>query len=385
MKKLSLQWRLTLMAAVLVTVACLILNLFISNSAVMRIHEIESYMVEVVPNGQDSIVLDAGSLYPQLREQVQDAADVFRIQSVCITLAVILIASALTYFLAGRALNPLRRLSVRMEEVEARNLSELLEQPKAEDEVARLTRSFNGMLARLDRAFRTQRQFSANAAHELRTPLAVMRTELDVLQKRKAPTPAEYAQAVQRASEQTERLSHVVDMLLELTELGTAPRNDQVSLSALIEEVLCDLAQVADEKQVTLHQEPGDAELTGSDLLLYRAVYNLVENAIKYNRPDGRVVVGVKMENGSVVLRVADTGMGIAPKNWTGVFDPFVRVDKSRSRAMGGAGLGLALVKDIAVLHGGSVQVAKSSEKGTEIELRLPQRSPGTIVNKVGK
>lgn len=360
------------MAAVLVTTACLLLNLFISSSAVMHIYEIENCMVEVAPNGQEPFVLDAGSLYPQLQEQIQEKADAFRIQSIFITLAVILIASALTYFLAGRALAPVRKLSARMEEVEAQNLSEPLEQPKTEDEVARLTRSFNGMLARLERAFRTQRQFSANAAHELRTPLAVMRTELDVLKKRKDPTPAEYAQAVQRASEQTERLSHLVDMLLELTDLGTAPRNDHVSLAALIEEVLFDLAQVADEKQVKLCQVSGDAELTGSDLLIYRAVYNMVENAIKYNRPNGRVTVGVKTENGVVILRVSDTGIGIATENWDSIFDPFVRVDKSRSRAMGGAGLGLALVKDIAQLHGGSVQVAKSSGKGTEIELRLP-------------
>lgn len=359
------------MTAVLVTAVCLLLNLFISNSAVMHIHEIESCMVEISPNGQETFVLDARSLYPDLQEQIREKADAFRIQSIFITLAVILIAGVLTYFLAGRALTPVRKLSVRMEEVEAQNLSEPLEQSQTEDEVARLTRSFNGMLARLDRAFRTQRQFSANAAHELRTPLAVMRTELDVLKKRKAPTPAEYAQAIQRTSEQTERLSHLVDMLLELTDLGTAPRNEHISLGALIEEVLFDLAQVADQKKVMLCQEPGDAELIGSDLLIYRAVYNLVENAIKYNRPNGRVTVGVKRENDAVILRVADTGIGIAEENRTSIFDPFVRVDKSRSRAMGGAGLGLALVKDIAQLHGGSVQVAKSSEKGTEIELRL--------------
>lgn len=360
------------MTAILVTAACLLLNLFISNSAVMYIHEIENYMVEIEPNGQESFVLDVGSLYPDLKEQIQEKADAFRVQSIFITLAVILIASVLTYFLAGRALKPVRKLSIRMEEVEAQNLSEPLEQPKTDDEVARLTRSFNGMLIRLDRAFRTQRQFSANAAHELRTPLAVMRTELDVLKKRKMPTNAEYAQAVQRASEQIERLSHLVDMLLELTDLGTTPRNDHVFLGALIEEVLFDLAQVADEKKVMLRQESGDAELIGSDLLIYRAVYNLVENAIKYNRPNGCVTVGVKIEKDTVILRVADTGIGITAENWTSIFEPFIRVDKSRSRAMGGAGLGLALVKDIAHLHGGSVQVAKSSEKGTEIELRLP-------------
>lgn len=360
------------MTAVLVAAACLLLNLFISNSAVMHIHEIESYMVEITPNGQEAFVLDAGSLYPNLQEQISEKTDAFRVQSIFITLAVILIAGVLTYFLAGRALTPVRKLSERMEEIEAQNLSEPLEQPQTEDEVACLTRSFNGMLTRLDHAFRTQCQFSANAAHELRTPLAVMCTELDVLKKRKSPTPADYAQAIQRTSEQTERLSHLVDMLLELTDLGTAPRNDHISLGALIEEVLFDLTQVADEKKVMLCQESGDAELIGSDLLIYRAVYNLVENAIKYNRPNGRVTVGVKRENDAVILRVADTGIGIAAENWTSIFDPFVRVDKSRSHAMGGAGLGLALVKDIAHLHGGSVQVAKSSEKGTEIELRLP-------------
>lgn len=364
------------MTSILVTAVCLLLNLLISNSAILHIHEIEGYMVEVTSNGQNSFMLDADSLYPYLQEQIQEATKAFRIQSIFITLAVILIASVLTYFLAGRALDPVRKLSDHMEEIEAQNLSEPLEQPKTGDEIDRLTRSFNGMLARLDHAFQTQRQFSANAAHELRTPLAVMRTDLDVLQKKNSPSTAEYAQAIQRTSEQTERLSHLIEMLLELTDLGTAPRNDHVSLDALIEEVLCDLTQVAEEKQVTLCQEPGGAELTGSDPLLYRAVYNLVENAIKYNRPNGRVTVGVKAENDVVILRVADTGIGIPQDKWNCIFDAFVRVDKSRSRAMGGAGIGLALVKDIAMLHGGSVQVVNSSEKGTDIELRLPAPHP---------
>jgi len=281
-------------------------------------------------------------------------------------------SSLFTWFLTGRALAPLREFSDRMETIQAQNLSEPLEEPATQDEVARLTRSFNGMLERLDRAFTAQRQFSANAAHELRTPLAVMQTSLEVLQKREQPSMEEYADAVQMAAEQTGRLSHLVGTLLEMTELQTVQCTDHIALSALIEEVICDLAQIAGERQVTLIQMPGEAEVTGSDPLLYRAVYNLVENAIKYNRPGGSVTVGVRTENDTAIVSVMDTGIGIDRGSWESVFEPFVRVDKSRSRAMGGVGLGLALVRDIAVQHGGSVRIAHSSDKGTEMLLTLP-------------
>ena len=374
MKKLSLQGRLTLMTAALVAAACLLLNLFISHSAIMQIDEMEDYLIEITPAGQEAFLIgveDFG-LSASLPSQVQQAKETFRVQSVVATLAVILLSSVFTYFLAGRALAPLRKFSARMETVQAQNLSEPLEVPATGDEIARLTRSINGMLARLDQAFTAQRQFSAHAAHELRTPLAVMQTNLDVLQKRDEPTAEEYAEAVRMASEQTGRLSHLVSALLEMTELQTVQRTDRISLAALVEEVVCDLTQVADGKDVTLIQEEGEATLTGSDPLLYRAVYNLVENAIKYNRPHGTVTVGARTENGAAILSVADTGIGISPEYWETIFEPFVRVDKARSRAMGGAGLGLALVRDIAEQHGGSVRVARSSGQGTEILLTLP-------------
>lgn len=374
MRKISLQWRLTLMTAALVTVACLLLNLFISYSAVIRMDEMQNYMFEITPVGEDSLVIGVNSLdlFPGLEKQVQQAKDTFRIQSVIATLAVILAGSTFTYFLSGRALSPLRQLSAHMEKLQAQNLSEPLEFSGAEDELARLTRSFNGMLERLEQAFTAQRQFSANAAHELRTPLAVMQTNLDVLKKRKEPTTAEYAETIRMVSEQTGRLSHLVSVLLEMTELQTVQRTDHVSLSSLIEEVICDLTQVADEKGITLILGTGDAMVTGSDPLLYRAVYNLVENAIKYNQPDGTVTTGVRTEGRTAIISVTDTGIGIDPENWEKIFEPFIRVDKSRSRAMGGAGLGLALVRDIADQHGGSVRVAQSSGQGTEIVLTLP-------------
>ncbi len=408
MKKCTLQWRLALTTAALVAVACLLLYLFISHSAVMRMDEIEDSIVQIVPDGEEvfEIGLDSFGLPLDFQEQVRRAKSTFLLQSILATLAVILAGGALTYVLAGHALEPLRQLSSHMENIQAQNLSEPLPVPDTGDEIARLTRSFNGMLERLNRSFTMQRQFSANAAHELRTPLAVLQTSLDVFRKRKAPTLEEYAAAVGMAAEQTGRLSQLVSVLLEMTELQTVSLTDRVSLSALAEEVLCDLAQIAEEREVSLAQEngdtqedaqknvsvredenvqrsvdarengdvpeDGDVQVTGSDVLLYRAVYNLVENAIKYNRPGGSVTVRTYTEGGRAVLRVRDTGIGIGREHWETIFDPFVRVDKSRSRAMGGAGLGLALVREIAGEHGGSVRVADSSDAGTEIVLELP-------------
>lgn len=374
MKKLSLRWRLILMLAALVTGACLLLNLLISHSAVMRIGEVENYIVELEPGSQGPVVI--GLENSELLTQIHEAKNTFRIQSIAATIIVILLSGALTYLLVGQALSPLRTFSAYMEKFHAGNLSEQLEIPDTGDEIARLTHSFNQMVQRLNQAFAAQRQFSANAAHELRTPLAVMRTQLDVLQKRKAPAQEEYRETIQMLSEQTERLSHLVSILLEMTELQTVERTDKIALSELVEEVLCDLAQVADNRDVTLIQEEGEAVLTGSDPLIYRAVYNLVENAIKYNRPNGTVTVAIKTQNDTAALHVKDTGTGIRPENWESIFSPFVREDKSRSRAMGGAGLGLALVRDIAGQHGGSVRIAQSSEAGTEIVLSLPLKRP---------
>lgn len=376
MNKLSLQWRLTLMTAALAAGACLLLNLFISHSAVSGIQEIENYVIAISPDGQDEFLLDIETFYPDLQNQLRQTTDAFRLRSSLATVMVILLSSILTRFLSGRALSPLKTFSAHMETIQAQNLSQPLEVPDSGDEIARLTRSFNGMLERLHDAFTAQQQFCANAAHELRTPLTVMRTRLDLLQKKKTPSLEEYAQTLQSVSEQTERLSRRVKVLLEITGLETARRSDHISLSALAEEVLCDLAQVAEDKKVTLTQDEGEAKLNGSDLLIYRAVYNLVENAIKYNRPGGTVRVSARMENEMAVLEVTDTGIGIAPENRESIFDPFVRVDKSRSRAMGGAGLGLTLVRDIARLHGGSVRVAQSSPQGTQIVLALPAAAP---------
>ena len=280
-------------------------------------------------------------------------------------------SSFLIYWIVGHTLSPLRKLSLQIQEIQAKNLQQpvLLESDSAE--IVRLTESFNEMLHRLNDAFLIQKQFSANAAHELRTPLAVIQAELEVFEKKNKIEDADSQEMIDRMKFQTNRLGHVIDILLEMTELQSAAKNDHISLAALTEEVICDLSAVADRKEITLTQKPGDVEMIGNDTLLYRAIYNLIENAIKYNHPEGAVSVEIKRNDKLAKIIVTDTGMGIAQDDWEQIFEPFFRVDKSRSRAMGGAGLGLALVREIARQHGGDVSILQSSEQGTQIELSL--------------
>ena len=230
----------------------------------------------------------------------------------------------------------------------------------------------NQMLVRLNNAFDVQKQFSANAAHELRTPLAVMQTNLEVFSKKKEPSVSEYQTLFSTILEQTNRLSHLASILLDMTGMQRVKRSDTISLAALADEVLCDLAPIADQKQIKLSQSETDCIVTGSYLLLYRAVFNLVENAIKYNHPDGSVHINITDENGFALISIKDTGIGIAPENQEKIFTPFFCVDKSRSRTMGGAGLGLALVAEIAQLHNGTVYVSESDSEGSNIILKLP-------------
>ena len=389
-RRLSLQWRLTLLISGLVITACALMYFFISRSAVTGLEGISDYVVLVTPDNSNpiSINVDPKILIPDLENQIQNTKNNFLFQSIIATGIIILLSSICTWFVTRRALAPLRRFSDRISQVQAQNLSEPLEVPLSEDEISRLTRSFNDMLARLDNAFSAQKQFVASAAHELRTPLAVMQTNLEVFYKKPEHAPQEYDRLFTMLQEQTGRLSHLAEILLDMTGLQTVERSDTISLAALTEEVFCDLDPVADKHQIRLIQTEGDCTVTGSYILLYRAVYNLVENAIKYNRDSGNVRVTLDADHKyfyvkvtdtvnihsaeSAVLEVTDTGIGISPENQEKIFDPFYRVDKSRSRAMGGAGLGLALVSEIARQHNGQVKVTQSSKKGSTIALILP-------------
>ena len=391
----SLQLKLTLLLSLLMIVSCVLMYFFISHSAVSGMDGLQNYMIKVDPQDGDSPItfnVDPKALFPQFEQEIQETKEAFLLRSVIATTIIILLSSVCTYFLTKKTLTPLQKLTNEVSQIQAQNLSTQLAVPNSKDEIAQLTSSFNEMLARLDNAFSTQKQFSANAAHELRTPLAVLQTNLEVFEKKQEPEMVEYQQLFTMIKEQTARLSQLVGTLLDMTNLKSVPRTDHVSLEELVDEVFCDLDPVAEKAGISIHFDDSSSQdwhtdvhtpdasvlnnnirnITGSYVLLYRAVYNLVENAIKYNRPNGSVTVSVKEKNGQAMILVKDTGIGISPENQKKIFDPFFRVDKSRSRAMGGAGLGLALVDSIAREHGGSVKVLESNEKGSIIALMLP-------------
>ena len=394
----SLQLKLTLLLSLLMIVSCVLMYFFISHSAVSGMDGLQNYMIKVDPQDGDSPItfnVDPKALFPQFEQEIQETKEAFLLRSVIATTIIILLSSVCTYFLTKKALTPLQKLTSEVSQIQAQNLSTQLPVPNSKDEIAQLTSSFNEMLTRLDNAFSTQKQFSANAAHELRTPLAVLQTNLEVFEKKQEPEMVEYRQLFTMIKEQTARLSQLVGTLLDMTNLKSVPRTDHVSLEELVDEVFCDLDPVAEKAGISIHFDDSSSQdlytdvhtpdasalnnnilnITGSYVLLYRAVYNLVENAIKYNRPNGSVTVSVKEKNGQAMILVKDTGIGISPENQKKIFDPFFRVDKSRSRAMGGAGLGLALVDSIAREHGGSVKVLESNEKGSIIALMLPVSS----------
>ena len=391
----SLQLKLTLLLSLLMIVSCVLMYFFISHSAVSGMDGLQNYMIKVDPQDGDSPItfnVDPKALFPQFEQEIQETKEDFLLRSVIATTIIILLSSVCTYFLTKKTLTPLQKLTSEVSQIQAQNLSTQLAVPNSKDEIAQLTSSFNEMLTRLDNAFSTQKQFSANAAHELRTPLAVLQTNLEVFEKKQEPEMVEYRQLFTMIKEQTARLSQLVGTLLDMTNLKSVPRTDQVTLEELVDEVFCDLDPVAEKAGISIHFDDSSSQdlytdvhtpdastlnnnilnITGSYVLLYRAVYNLVENAIKYNRPNGSVTVSVREQNGQAMILVKDTGIGISPENQKKIFDPFFRVDKSRSRAMGGAGLGLALVDSIAKEHGGTVNVLESSETGSTIALMLP-------------
>ena len=376
----SLQLKLTLLLSLLMIVSCVLMYFFISHSAVSGMDGLQNYMIKVDPQDGDSPItfnVDPKALFPQFEQEIQETKESFLLRSVIATTIIILLSSVCTYFLTKKTLTPLQKLTSEVSQIQAQNLSTQLPVPNSKDEIAQLTSSFNEMLTRLDNAFSTQKQFSANAAHELRTPLAVLQTNLEVFEKKQEPEMVEYRQLFTMIKEQTARLSQLVGTLLDMTNLKSVPRTDQVSLEELVDEVFCDLDPIAEKAGISIHFNDSSnqdlhTDVTGSYVLLYRAVYNLVENAIKYNRPHGSVSVSVKQENGQAMVLVTDTGIGISPENQKKIFDPFFRVDKSRSRAMGGAGLGLALVDSIAKEHRGTVKVLESSSAGSTIVLMLP-------------
>ena len=384
MKKISLQWRLTILTTVLITVLCGCLTFFLYKNGVYYIDTLQETVTDQSA-APEAVYIDIpdnewDDFAAQFATKVYNSKSDYRNRSLLITVVVALIGGAVTFFVSGRALKPLKEFSETVEKVQAQNLADYTIEENRIAELDRLRTSYNKMLLRLSESFETQRQFTGNAAHELRTPLALIQAQLDLYHTTEHPDSTTVAgETIQMVTEQNERLSKLVRTLLDMSELQTVARNDRIEIHSLIEEVLTDLEPLAQEKKVELIQksqgagEKADEELflTGSDILIYRMLYNLVENAIKYNRENGSVTVSAIKEKNKVILKVSDTGNGIDEAFREQIFEPFFRIDKSRSRELGGVGLGLAMVREVVRVHDGTIEVYTNKHSGTTFEVKM--------------
>ena len=384
MKRMSLQWRLTCITTLCIAIICGCLTMFVYKNGV---HYIDSLQDAVESQG-DEKGNKSDEIYISIPDDKWDEfADEFSVQvynnkadykrnSLIITVLLALLGGVVTYFISGHALRPIREFSDKIEEVQAQNLSDSRIEENNVKELNQLGISYNKMLERLSDAFEIQRQFTANAAHELRTPLALMQVQLDLYNYASHPgNDADTLQTIKMVTEQNDKLNRMVKTLLDMSELQSVGRDDKIILDAIVEEVLADLEPLAVEKNIKLIGKCEDATMIGSDILIYRLVYNLVENAIKYNHPLGQVTVTAYQRNKHVYLSVEDTGSGIPNELRERVFEPFFRVDKSRSRELGGVGLGLALVHEIVRVHDGSICIKSGKTGGTIFEVTFAQCS----------
>ena len=384
MKRMSLQWRLTCITTLCIAIICGCLTMFVYKNGV---HYIDSLQDAVESQG-DEKGNKSDEIYISIPDDKWDEfADEFSVQvynnkadykrnSLIITVLLALLGGVVTYFISGHALRPIREFSDKIEEVQAQNLSDSRIEENNVKELNQLGISYNKMLERLSEAFEIQRQFTANAAHELRTPLALMQVQLDLYNSTSHPgNDADTLQTIKMVTEQNDKLNRMVKTLLDMSELQTVGRDDKIVLDAIVEEVLADLEPLAQEKNIKLIGKCEDATMIGSDILIYRLVYNLVENAIKYNHPLGQVTITAYQRKKHVYLSVEDTGSGIPKELRDRVFEPFFRVDKSRSRELGGVGLGLALVHEIVRVHDGSICIKSGKTGGTIFEVTFAQHS----------
>ena len=376
MKKLSLQWRITLMTALLICSTCMAMNWLIGCSGRHYMDSIGANLSTAIDPSEGAVEYFDPSregLDPNLTIVIYGAQNSFTATNWYITAAVTLLGGILAYFVSGRALRPLRSFVAQVEKVQPDNLADMKITEEVLPEFRQFSDSFNQMLERLDEGFTAQRQFTGNAAHELRTPLALMQAQVELFSAEHPDVLPETADFLRLLREQTERMTQMTRTLLEMCGLQAVPCTDHIELGPMIDEIFADLAPLAEKNNVMLERE-GDGTMTGSDTLIYRLLFNLTENAIKYNRPGGSVRLSVTPEPEKLLIRVSDTGRGIPERFQRSVFQPFFRVDKSRSREYGGAGLGLSLVWEIVKLHGGTVCVENSSEAGTTVAVSLPLR-----------
>ena len=380
MKKMSLQWRLTCIITLYIAVICGCVTMLVYKNGVYYMDSLQ----EAVDTRGDDQPDDAEEIYISIPEdkwdefandfsvQVYNNKADYRKNSLIISAVLALLGGVATYFISGHALRPIREFSDKIEKVQAQNLADSRIEENQVKELNQLSVSYNRMLERLSDAFEIQRQFTANAAHELRTPLALMQVQLDLYHSNSHPdNDADTVQMIKMVTEQNDRLNKMVKTLLDMSELQTVGRDDEIILDALVDEVLEDLEPLAEGKNIRLIGKCKDITMVGSDILIYRLVYNLVENAIKYNHSGGQVTVTADRKEKHVYLSVEDTGTGIPEELKERVFEPFFRVDKSRSRELGGVGLGLALVREIVRVHDGSIIVKSNPSGGTIFEVVL--------------
>ena len=376
MKKLSLQWRITLMTALLICSTCMAMNWLIGCSGRHYMDSIGANLSTAIDPSEGAVEYFDPSregLDPNLTIVIYGAQNSFTATNWYITAAVTLLGGILAYFVSGRALRPLRTFVAQVEKVQPNNLADMKITEEVLPEFRQFSDSFNQMLERLDEGFTAQRQFTGNAAHELRTPLALMQAQVELFSAEHPDVLPETADFLRLLREQTERMTQMTRTLLEMCGLQAVPCTEHIELGPMVDEIFADLAPLAEKNNITLERD-GDGVMTGSDTLIYRLLFNLTENAIKYNRPGGSVRLSVTPEPEKLLIRVSDTGRGIPERFQRSIFQPVFRVDKSRGREYGGVGLGLSLVWEIVKLHGGTVCVENSSEAGTTVAVSLPLR-----------
>lgn len=375
MKKLSLQWRITIMTAILICITCVLMNCLIGYSG--------KHYMDSIGNGisaySDIDGGEPGAFDPQSENLdnevtiiVSGAQQSFGTTNWYITAAVTLLGGVLAYFVSGRALKPLRSFAAQVENVQPNNLADAQISEDVLPEFKQFSKSFNSMIKRLDEGFSAQRQFTGNAAHELRTPLALTQAQIELFAAEHPDVQPETAEFLKLLQEQTERMSQMTKTLLEMSELRSVPCNDRIELAPMIEEIITDLEPIAEEKGIALNYD-GNGTMIGSDTLIYRLIFNLTENAIRYNRTNAQVHISVCDDGDKISIRVRDNGHGIPEQYRESIFQPFFRIDKSRSRAHGGVGLGLSLVWEIVLLHKGAIKIEESSDKGTVMLVTLPK------------
>lgn len=375
MKKLSLQWRITIMTAILICITCVLMNCLIGYSG--------KHYMDSIGNGisaySDIDGGEPGAFDPQSENLdnevtiiVSGAQQSFGTTNWYITAAVTLLGGVLAYFVSGRALKPLRSFAAQVENVQPNNLADVQISEDVLPEFKQFSKSFNSMIKRLDEGFSAQRQFTGNAAHELRTPLALTQAQIELFAAEHPDVQPETAEFLKLLQEQTERMSQMTKTLLEMSELRSVPCNDRIELAPMIEEIITDLEPIAEEKGIALNYD-GNGTITGSDTLIYRLIFNLTENAIRYNRTNAQVHISVCDDGDKISIRVRDNGHGIPEQYRESIFQTFFRIDKSRSRAHGGVGLGLSLVWEIVLLHKGAIKIEESSDNGTVMLVTLPK------------